>query len=231
MTIPPGFAGVQFAKVPLKAVGPIILGVIGVTFFPFSGMADIMVSSSAPAENVLAATNLKTPPATVGWKNDSAANQWTGVTFQVVKEVTLERITLAYSNVGEKVANAKVTVSIIQLGAETLNFSNRIKQGTTLQTETFEMPATLPETGYLTFDVTDIALPPSPVPYAYVLSFESTASKRSMAFTKGEAGNESGAVALDSKSMVFRSDDGGEKYTNLTIANVPLVYLQGTAKP
>lgn len=207
----------------------VALGVLVGLALPMVCLADATVSDEPPTGDILAATIVDEPPGTIGWKNDSAADQWTGVTFQVNSNVTLDRITLGYSEVGPGAARAKVTVSIVQLGPEGQGFSKRLVNATTLQEETFTLPATMPEKGYLTFDFTDIALPPSPVPYAYVLRFDEAKSQRNFAFSRGKLEPEGGAVVLNDKSLIFRSDNGGQEYNNLLIRNVPVLYLQGTA--
>jgi len=225
------FAGEALSRSARKSSGVLMAILVSGILAPGLGMAEVTASESAPTKNILASTKPQDPPATVGWKNDSVANQWTGVSFVVSKNVTLEGLTVAYSEAGRGIAGQEVSVTIIQLGPENLRFSERITQAATVHTETFSLPRTLPEQGYLAFAFTEtVLLPASPVPYAYILSFGNAKSGQHFALARGMVEAGASAVKIDKESRVFRSDDGGGSYSNLTVANIPVLYLQGTAK-
>lgn len=175
--------------------------------------AEASASRSAPAKNVLSANAAKEPAGTIGWKNDSVANQWTGITFNVSKALTLDKISLAYAVAGKQVAGASVTLRLIQLDLGG-SFAERINQGKVLRTDTFALPATLPDSGWLTFDITDTVLAASPVAYGYILSFDEQAGGRFFSLVRG-TGEAKGAIMIGESNAVFRSETGEGGYAAL----------------
>lgn len=190
--------------------------------------ADVTISASAPASGVLASNTPKEPAATVGWKNDSSGNQWTGVTFTVSETLVLDKISLAYTSAGSGVANAAVSLRIVQLNSGG-SVDNQLQNATLLQTDQFTLPGTIASSGYLTFDLKNITLTASSNSYAYILSFDSSASNRLFSLTRGTPSISGTALSSSSSpNYVFRSDNGGASYYNLGFDNAPLLSLQGT---
>ena len=195
-----------------------------------TSLAQAEVSDTAPNDGILASNTPQSPAATVGWKNDGVANQWTGVTFNVSNDVTLDRLTLAYSSIGRGVAGAKVSLVFVRLDRTDLSFSARIEEATVLQTDSFTLPSSMPPSGFLTFDIPDVAISASSAPYAFILSFDSQADYRSIEFVRANSQATGATVTVDGSNFAFRSHAGGEAYYSLTSGNLPQLYLQGATQ-
>jgi len=200
----------SYISVPSRLVALVFALMLSV---PALSAAEATVSRSAPVKNVLSGNTAKEPAATIGWKNDSVANQWLGSTFNVSKTLTLDKISFAYAVAGNKAAEATVTVQLIQLDLGG-SFVERISQGKVLRTDKFTLPFTLPESGWITFDITDTVLPASPVAYAYILSFDEQEGGRFFALVRGN-GEAKGAIIIGEGNAVFRSEVGEGGYAAL----------------
>lgn len=216
---------------PLHAAGaPVSADAPPTNLLAFNA-AGISASADAPSTNLLAFNALQQPEATVGWKNDSVADQWIGVSFSVHEFIVLDRITFAYRSIGEAAPGARVSLRIVRIGSKG-SLNDRLQAATVLQTEPFNVPDMIRVTsGYLTFDITDIALEASPVSYAYILSFADSKRGRNFVFARGTPSINATALSIKSPdNFVFRSDDGGKSYRNLGVDNIPQLFLQGATE-
>lgn len=217
--------------VPLRAAA--LVGALALSV-SLSSAAEVSAGPSVPAGTVLAANTAKTPLSTIGWKHDGAANQWFGVTFDVSRKLTLDKISLAYASAGEGAAGAVVTLRLIRLDLGG-SFVERINQGSVLRTDTFTLPSPLPAGGWLTFDLTDTVLPAAPISYAYILSFNQRATNRFVNFTRGNA-DANGAIGVGVNNAVFRSETGEGAYAAIGnprtgTAAFPHMYFLGSDRP